>query len=123
MNRTSVLSLPVLAASTLAWLPLATAQLNEKPAPPPAGMALAKQLNEAYVSVFDRVAPAVVVIDVTKKTSEGGVNPMDFFGDYFGRGPAGEDEQDGSPTPSPRGRQPQPQPQPPSRRAPRIQQP
>jgi serine protease Do len=117
MNRTSVLSLPLLAASTLAWLPLATAQLNEKPAPPPAGMALAKQLNEAYVSVFERVAPAVVVIDVTKKTSEGGVNPMDFFGDYFGRGPGGDDEQDGTPAPSPRGRQPQP----PNRRAPRAQ--
>jgi serine protease Do len=106
-------------ASTLAWLPLATAQLSEKPAAPPAGMALAKQLNEAYVSVFERVAPAVVVIDVTKKTPEGGVNPMDFFGDYFGRSPGGEDEQDGSPAPAPRNRQPPQQP----RRAPRAPQP
>jgi serine protease Do len=111
MNRPSVLSLSVLAAATFAWLPLSHAQTSEKPAPP-AGMALAKQLNEAYVSVFEHVAPAVVVIDVTKKTPEGGVNPMDFFGDYFGRGPGGEDEPDGSP--SPRNRQ-----QPAPRRAPR----
>src|SRR5882757_2026700 len=113
MNRFPVLSLPILAAATIAWLPLSNAQVSEKPTPP-AGMALAKQLNEAYVSVFEHVAPAVVVIDVTKKTPEGGVNPMDFFGDYFGRGPAGEDEPDASP--SPRNRQ---QPPPAPRRAPR----
>ena len=118
MNRTSVLSLPLLAASAFAWLPVAPAQLNEKPAAPPAGMALAKQLNEAYVSVFEHVAPAVVVIDVTKRTPEGGANPMDFFGDFFGRGQGGDDDQDGAP-PTPRNRQQPPQ----QRRAPRMPQP
>ncbi len=116
MKRNSVISLSLLTAATLAWSPMAGAQHAEKPAPS-AGMALAKQLNEAYVSVFERVAPAVVVIDVTKKTPEGGANPMDFFGDYFGRTPGGEDEPDGSP--APRNRQPQ---QPPTRRAPRAPQ-
>lgn len=117
MKRTFVIPLTLVTAFTLAWSPIARAQLAEKPAPP-AGMAVAKQLNEAYVSVFERVAPAVVVIDVTKKSPEGGVNPMDFFGDYFGRAPGGEDEPDGSP--APRNRQPQ---QPPAqpRRAPHTQ--
>ena len=114
MKRTSVIPLSLLTAVTLAWSPLVQAQLAEKPAPS-AGLALARQLNEAYVSVFERVAPAVVVIDVTKKSPEAGVNPMDFFGDAFGR--PGDDEQDGAP-PAPRNRQ-----QPAPRRSPRAPQP
>ena len=35
--------------------------------PPSPAKSIATQLNDAYVSVFERVAPAVVVIDVTKK--------------------------------------------------------
>ena len=37
--------------------------------PPSPAKSIATQLNDAYVSVFERVAPAVVVIDVTKKPS------------------------------------------------------
>ena len=55
-------------------------------APPSAGMNLARQLNEAFINVFEHVAPAVVVVDVAKKGATDGDNPMDFFGDFFFRG-------------------------------------
>lgn len=56
-------------------------------APPSAGMNLARQLNEAFINVFEHVAPAVVVVDVSKKGgTDGENNPMDFFGDFFFRG-------------------------------------
>ncbi|MBV9489114.1 MAG: trypsin-like peptidase domain-containing protein, partial [Verrucomicrobia bacterium] len=52
---------------------------------------LAHQLNEAYEAVYDRVAPAVVVIDVSKAGKSGGSdNPLEGF-DFFFRGPHGEE--------------------------------
>ena len=58
--------------------------------PPSPAKSIAAQLNDAFVSVFERVAPAVVIIDVTKKpTSENEGN--DYFHDFFFRpGPDGE---------------------------------
>ncbi len=51
--------------------------------PPSPAKSIATQLNDAYVSVFERVAPGVVVIDVTKKPSAeadgDGVFPDFFF--------------------------------------------
>ena len=57
--------------------------------PPSPAKSIAAQLNDAFVSVFERVAPAVVIIDVTKKpTGEGEGN--DYFHDFFFRqGPDG----------------------------------
>jgi serine protease Do len=52
---------------------------------------LAHQLNEAYESVYDRVAPAVVVIDVSKADKPGtSDNPFEGF-DFFFRGPHGDE--------------------------------
>ncbi len=58
--------------------------------PPSPAKSIAVQLNDAFVSVFERVAPAVVIIDVIKKpTSENEGN--DYFHDFFFRpGPDGE---------------------------------
>lgn len=52
---------------------------------------LAHQLNQAYESVYDRVAPAVVVIDVSKADKPGtNENPFEGF-DFFFRGPHGDE--------------------------------
>ena len=58
--------------------------------PPSPAKSIAAQLNDAFVSVFERVAPAVVIIDVTKKpTSEAEGN--DYFHDFLYRqAPDGE---------------------------------
>ncbi len=106
MFRSKIVSVSLAASLALAVLPLARAE--EKPSVPPAspstGMAMARALNEAYVSVFERVAPAVVVIEVSKKPSRGnGSNPMDFFQDFF-HGPNGPNSGDDESTPSPRNR-------------------
>ncbi len=65
--------------------------------PPSPAKSIATQLNDAYVSVFERVAPGVVVIDVIKKPSAeadgDGVFP-DFF---FPPGTAGEGFRRGQP--------------------------
>ncbi len=53
---------------------------------------LVHQLNQAYEDVYDRVAPAVVVIDVTKaETPENGNNPLDGFDFFFHGGPPGDE--------------------------------
>ena len=50
--------------------------------PPSPAKTIAQQLNDAFVSVFERVAPAVVIIDVIKKpTGEG--ESSDYFPDFF----------------------------------------
>ena len=50
---------------------------------------IAQQLNDAFVAVFERVAPTVVVIDVTKKPSSED-DGTDYFPDFFFRqGPDG----------------------------------
>jgi serine protease Do len=51
---------------------------------------LVHQLNDALESVYDRVAPAVVVIDISKNTNPAnGNNPFEGF-DFF-HGPQGDD--------------------------------
>ena len=50
--------------------------------PPSPAKTIAQQLNDAFVSVFERVAPAVVIIDVTKKPTGEGEN-SDYFPDFF----------------------------------------
>ena len=50
--------------------------------PPSAAKSIAQQLNDAFVAVFERVAPTVVVIDVTKKPSSEG-DGTDYFPDFF----------------------------------------
>jgi Do/DeqQ family serine protease len=54
---------------------------------------IAHQLNNAYTAVYEKVAPAVVVVDVEKSGRSGNSsNPMDGF-DFFFRGPRDESEQ------------------------------
>ena len=52
--------------------------------PPSTAKTIAQQLNDAYVAVFERVAPTVVVIDVTKRPSTEGES-SDYFPDFFFR--------------------------------------
>jgi serine protease Do len=63
--------------------------------PPSPAKSIATQLNDAFVNVFERVAPAVVVIDVYKRNSGGEVDPADYFQDFFFRSPedGGEKEE------------------------------
>ena len=63
--------------------------------PPSPAKSIATQLNDAYVNVFERVAPGVVVIDVTKKASSA-VDGNDVFPDFFHQGP-GDSDAPGSP--------------------------
>src|SRR5271165_998343 len=54
---------------------------------------IAHQLNDAYTAVYEKVAPAVVVVDVEKNGRSGNSsNPLDGF-DFFFRGPRDESEQ------------------------------
>src|ERR1700730_11015358 len=54
---------------------------------------IAHQLNNAYTAVYEKVAPAVVVVDVEKNGRSGNpTNPLDGF-DFFFRGPRDESEQ------------------------------
>jgi len=54
---------------------------------------IAHQLNDAYTAVYERVAPAVVVVDVEKNGRSGNsANPPDGF-DFFFRSPREESEQ------------------------------
>jgi Do/DeqQ family serine protease len=57
------------------------------------GKDIAHQLNNAYTAVYEKVAPAVVVVDVEKTGRSGNpANPMDGF-DFFFKGPRDESEQ------------------------------
>jgi serine protease Do len=57
------------------------------------GKDIAHQLNSAYTAVYEKVAPAVVVVDVEKTGRSGNpANPMDGF-DFFFKGPRDESEQ------------------------------
>jgi serine protease Do len=61
---------------------------------------IAAQLNEAFETVFEHVAPSVVVIDVIKKAS-GEADEPDAFPDFF-RSPGGSDDgKGGSPDTAP----------------------
>ncbi len=52
--------------------------------PPSPAKTIAQQLNDAFVNVFERVAPAVVIIDVIKKPT-GESETSDYFPDFFSR--------------------------------------
>jgi serine protease Do len=57
------------------------------------GRDIAHRLIDAYTAVYEKVAPAVVVVDVEKSGRSGNSsNPMDGF-DFFFRGPRDESEQ------------------------------
>ena len=59
--------------------------------PPSPAKSIATQLNDAYVNVFERVAPGVVVIDVTKKPSAD-TDGDGVFPDFFShQGPSSKD--------------------------------
>jgi serine protease Do len=54
---------------------------------------IAHQLNDAYTAVYEKVAPAVVVVDVEKNNRPGSpANPSDGF-DFFFRGPHDDSDQ------------------------------
>jgi serine protease Do len=54
---------------------------------------IAHQLNDAYTAVYEKVAPAVVVVDVEKNNRPGNpTNPSDGF-DFFFRGPHDDSDQ------------------------------
>ena len=73
------------------------------PAPSPAAADASKtpqaltdlmhQLDNAYVQVFEKVAPAVVIIQAEKKKTEEGGEEMDGF-DFFFQGPNGGNDAD-----------------------------
>ena len=60
---------------------------------------IAQQLNDAFVNVFERVAPAVVIIDVIKKPVGDGEN-SDYFPDFFYRQGPGDSASPDSARPS-----------------------
>jgi Do/DeqQ family serine protease len=92
--------LPTRLLAALAFCAVASAQEPATPAPVipapraepvvPASPAksVATQLNDALVSVFEHVAPTVVVIDVLKKLSPDG-DGSDNFPDFFFHSPGG----------------------------------
>jgi serine protease Do len=53
---------------------------------------IAHQLNDAYTAVYDKVAPAVVVVDVEKNDRQNNPNGSPDGFDFFFRGPHDEDE-------------------------------
>src|SRR5215467_6872573 len=54
---------------------------------------IAHELNDAYTAVYERVAPAVVVVDVEKNGRSGSTtNPPDGF-DFFFRSPREDGDQ------------------------------
>ncbi len=59
---------------------------SEPVVPASAAKSIASQLNDAYVSVFEHVAPTVVVIDVLKRSN--GEGESEYFSEPFFRGPA-----------------------------------
>jgi serine protease Do len=53
---------------------------------------IAHQLNDAYTAVYEKVAPAVVVVDVEKNDRQSSPNGSPDGFDFFFRGPHDEDE-------------------------------
>ena len=81
---------PLLVCGMVSVLPV---QLSAQSATSTGPKDIAHALNEAYTSVYEKVAPAVVVIDVEKEGKLGtDMSPMPGF-DFFFRGPKGESEQ------------------------------
>ena len=69
--------------------PTIPAPRPEPVVPPSPAKTIAQQLNDAFVNTFERVAPAVVVIDVIKKPSGDSEN-SDYFPDFFYRPSPGD---------------------------------
>ena len=80
---------PPLATNTDKAPPLIPAPRPEPVVPPSTAKTIAQQLNDAYVAVFERVAPTVVVIDVTKRPSSDGESSEYFPDFFFHNGPDG----------------------------------
>src|SRR5450432_1970855 len=62
----------------------------EEPKPLASNSDLLHQLDAAYIGVFEKVAPAVVIIDVTKKATAEDARNIEGF-DFFFRDPNGDD--------------------------------
>jgi len=80
-------SMPVLAAT-----PEAAPTSTVPPAAAEAGKDVVHQLNNAFAKVFETVAPSVVIIEISKKETEGSA-----FDDLFFQGPP--DDNDARPAP------------------------
>ncbi len=78
----SRLAFPTLISLALLASPAVRAADAEKPAP---ALSILKQIDEGFVAVFEKVAPAVVVIEATKKADadedEDGIDELDFLKD------------------------------------------
>lgn len=75
--------------------PFIPAPRTEPVVPPSPAKSIATQLNDAFVNVFERVAPAVVIIDVYKRV--GADDRSDFFPEFFFQNPEGEEGKGGDP--------------------------
>jgi serine protease Do len=90
MSRTNAAILSVLVAAAIAGCIAPNRKADSPPPAAPAahaqspGLDLARQLNEAFVSVAEQVSPAVVVLEVTEKPARG------RRGGRGGRGSMGE---------------------------------
>lgn len=65
--------LPALAGTLAFWPGWIGAEEPDTPPPPPPpkpAMSLLKQIDEGFVEVYEKVAPSVVIIDVTKRVEE-----------------------------------------------------
>jgi serine protease Do len=75
MNRTKAAVLLAVVAAFIAGC-IAPSRKSDPPAPAghpdTPGLDVARQLNEAFVSVAEKVSPSVVVLEVTEKPSRGG---------------------------------------------------
>lgn len=70
--------------------PVIPAPRAEPVVPASPAKSIATQLNDAFVNVFERVAPAVVIIDVYKRVGTG--EGSDFFPDFFFQNPDGGED-------------------------------
>jgi S1-C subfamily serine protease len=77
-------SLPVLAgALTLAHGLLCAEEPEPPPQPPPKpAMSLLRQIDEGFVQVYEKVAPSVVIIDVTKRVEENEGEDLETFAPF-----------------------------------------
>ena len=79
----------LLLGGLLLFSPTVTQTLLAENSVSDSGKDIAHQLNNAYTAVYEKVAPAVVVVDVEKSGRSGNsANPMDGF-DFFFKGPQG----------------------------------
>ncbi len=77
------------------FLPLGLLAVVAIPARAAGPSDLVRQLNEAYVGVFDKVSPSVVVIEIEKKADPTAQSPLDLFR------PPGNSDQESEPAQAP----------------------